>query len=126
RKVRVSCPRLKAKAERRRVRQPCQHRARQPEIHVSFVGDNCHPLGYVAAMKTLTIRDFRTRPKQAREELTREGRAVLTANGKPVAIMVPVDADSLEETASAIRLAQAQLAVRSIRERARQLGLDKM
>ncbi|MBL8529990.1 MAG: type II toxin-antitoxin system Phd/YefM family antitoxin, partial [Burkholderiales bacterium] len=41
-------------------------------------------------MKTVTIRDFRTRPKQVRDALRGEREAVLTANGVPVAVMIPV------------------------------------
>ena len=46
-------------------------------------------------MKTVTIRDFRTRPRQVREALKREGEAMLTANGHPVAVMIAVDAGSI-------------------------------
>ena len=49
-------------------------------------------------MKTVTIRDLRTRPKQVRDALRREREAVLTANGQPVAVLIPVDAGSIEET----------------------------
>jgi hypothetical protein len=33
-------------------------------------------------MKTVTIRDFRTRPKEVREARRREQEAMLTANGR--------------------------------------------
>ena len=48
-------------------------------------------------MKTVTIRDFRSRPKQVREALKKEKEAVLTANGQPVALMIPVDAGSVDQ-----------------------------
>ena len=49
-------------------------------------------------MKTLTIRDFRTRPRQAQKALADEGEALLTSNGRPVALMLRVDSDSLDQT----------------------------
>jgi len=41
------------------------------------------------AMKTVTIRDLRTRPKTSAASLEREREAVLTANGRPVAVLIP-------------------------------------
>jgi len=66
-------------------------------------------------MKTVTIRDFRTRPKQLREALRREREAVLTANGRPVAVMIPVDAGSIDQTLETLRRARALEALRAIR-----------
>jgi hypothetical protein len=76
-------------------------------------------------MKTLTIRDFRTRPRQAREELAKAGEAVLTLNGEPVAVMVAVE-DDFEATLQLIDRVRAQRAVREIREAARKSGAGKM
>ena len=50
-------------------------------------------------MKTVTIRDLRSRPRQVRDGLRREREAVLTANGSPVAVLIPVDAASVEQIA---------------------------
>lgn len=77
-------------------------------------------------MKTLTIRDFRTRPRQVRESLVRDKEAVLTASGKPVAVMIPVDSGSLDDTLEALRRARAQQAVRAMRSAARDQGLDRL
>ncbi|MGH7859400.1 MAG: type II toxin-antitoxin system Phd/YefM family antitoxin [Candidatus Binatia bacterium] len=76
-------------------------------------------------MKTLTIRDFRTRPRQAREELARAGEAVLTLNGEPVAVMLAVE-DGLEEAVELIERVRAQKAVREIRAAARKSGADRL
>lgn len=49
-------------------------------------------------MKTITIRDLRTRPRQVRESLAREREALLTSNGRPVAVLLPVNAGTVDET----------------------------
>ena len=77
-------------------------------------------------MKTVTIRDLRTRPKQVREALKREREAVLTANGRPVAVMIAVDAGSIEQTLETLRRARALEALRAIRQESQQRGLGEM
>jgi antitoxin (DNA-binding transcriptional repressor) of toxin-antitoxin stability system len=77
-------------------------------------------------MKTVTIRDFRTRPKQVRDALKREREAVLTANGRPVAVMIPVDAGSIDQTLETLRRARALEALRAIRQESRRRGLARM
>jgi antitoxin (DNA-binding transcriptional repressor) of toxin-antitoxin stability system len=77
-------------------------------------------------MKTVTIRDFRTRPKQVRDALKREREAVLTANGRPVAVMIPVDAGSIDQTLETLRRARALEALRTIRQESRRRGLARM
>ena len=77
-------------------------------------------------MKTVTIRDLRTRPKQVRDALRREREAVLTANGQPVAVLIPVDAGSVEETLETLRRARGLEALRAIRRESRERGLDKL
>jgi antitoxin (DNA-binding transcriptional repressor) of toxin-antitoxin stability system len=79
-----------------------------------------------SAMKTVTIRDFRTRPKQVRDALKREREAVLTANGRPVALMIPVDAGSIEQTLETLRRARALEALRAIRQDSQLRGLTRM
>ena len=54
-------------------------------------------------MKTVTIRDFRTRPKQVRAALKQAREAVLTANGVPVAVMIAVDAGTVDQTLETLR-----------------------
>ncbi len=77
-------------------------------------------------MKTLTIRDFRSRPREARSSLASETETLLTANGKPVALMLPVDAESLEETLDVLRRARAIRALAAIRQRAKAGERDKI
>ena len=77
-------------------------------------------------MKTVTIRDFRTRPKEVREALRREREAVLTANGRPVALMIPVDAESLDEKLETLRRARGLEALREIRRESAARGLTRL
>jgi antitoxin (DNA-binding transcriptional repressor) of toxin-antitoxin stability system len=77
-------------------------------------------------MKTVTIRDFRTRPRQVRDALKREREAVLTANGRPVALMIPVDAGSIDRTLETLRRARALEALRAIRQESQRRGLARM
>ncbi|MCL2793356.1 MAG: hypothetical protein FWD87_09720 [Spirochaetaceae bacterium] len=48
-------------------------------------------------MQFLTIREFSKTPKNALSKLARDGKAVLTNNGKPAAIMLTVNAESFEK-----------------------------
>ena len=77
-------------------------------------------------MKTVTIRDLRTRPREAQKALAREKEALLTSNGRPVALMLSVNSDSLDETVETVRRARALRAVREIRREARERGLDRL
>ena len=76
-------------------------------------------------MKFLSTRDLRNRPGYVRD-LAREDDLVLTANGKPGAILVCVEDDEFEETAWAIRQAKAQRALSRMRGQASRRGLDRL
>lgn len=75
-------------------------------------------------MKFLSTRDLRNRPGFVRE-LARKEDLVLTANGKPIALLLGVEEDELEETAKAIRQARAQRALSRMRRDAARRGMDK-
>ncbi len=77
-------------------------------------------------MKTVSIRDLRTRPREVRESLQTESEALLTANGRPVAILLPVDGATLDETLAMLHRARAQQAIRAIRNASREEGLSEM
>ncbi len=68
-------------------------------------------------MKFLSTRELRNRPGRIREILE-DGDVVLTANGKPFAIVVGVEEGDLEYTAAVIRRARAQFAVSRMRQAA--------
>jgi len=76
-------------------------------------------------MKFVSTRDLRNRPGLVRE-LAREDDIVLTANGKPIALLLGVEDDDLEETAHAIRQTRAQRALSRMRSQAERQGLSHM
>lgn len=76
-------------------------------------------------MKFLSTRELRNRPGYVRS-LAQKDDLVLTANGKPIAILLGVEEDELEETAHAVRQAKAQLALSRLRKHAARRGIDRM
>jgi antitoxin (DNA-binding transcriptional repressor) of toxin-antitoxin stability system len=77
-------------------------------------------------MKTVTIRDLRTRPKQVRDALRGEREAMLTANGRPVAVMIPVNAESVDRTLETLRRARGLEALRALRRESQERGLGRL
>lgn len=80
---------------------------------------------YTACMKFVSIRDLRNNPGFVRES-AQEDDLVLTANGKPFAMIVSVEEDGLEDTSRAIKLAKAQVALARMRRQAERQGLRGM
>ncbi|RDV80420.1 type II toxin-antitoxin system Phd/YefM family antitoxin [Ammonifex thiophilus] len=76
-------------------------------------------------MRFITVRDLRLRGKEIWEALRAGEEAVLTCNGRPVALLVGIEEGRLEETLRLVRRVRAQAAVSRMRERARELGLDR-
>lgn len=77
-------------------------------------------------MKAITIRDLRSQPRQVQSTLARDGEALLTSSGKPVAVLIAVDAETVDETLAMIRKARAQQALGAIRSAAKAGGVDKI
>lgn len=75
-------------------------------------------------MRFVTIRDLRGNTARLRRDLREDREIVLTANGRPFALMTPVEPDTVEEELLAIRRARAQAALSRIRAKARADGLD--
>ncbi|MBV8186952.1 MAG: type II toxin-antitoxin system Phd/YefM family antitoxin [Alphaproteobacteria bacterium] len=77
-------------------------------------------------MKTFTIRDFRTRPRAVREALSKESKALLTVNGRPLAVLLPVNAETYDQTLDVVSRAEALQLLNQIRQRAKSTGRDKI
>ena len=77
-------------------------------------------------MKFLTIRDLRTHTAQLRKDLLTEREVVITAHGRPFAVMTRVEPDKLEEEILAIRRARARAALSRVRAKAKAAGLDRL
>lgn len=58
--------------------------------------------------------------------LRKDDDLVLTDRGKPVAIVAPVNEDSVEETLDALRRTRAVAALVASQRRAAELGLDRL
>lgn len=70
-------------------------------------------------MKFVTIREFRNKTAAVREDLQRERDIVLTANGRPFALLSAISPDNVEEDLLAIRNARARQALDRIRASAK-------
>jgi len=77
-------------------------------------------------MKFITIRGLRANTARLRKDLQQDREIVLTANGRPFALMTPVEPETVEEEVLAIRRARAQAALSRIRAKAKAQGLDSM
>jgi PHD/YefM family antitoxin component YafN of YafNO toxin-antitoxin module len=76
-------------------------------------------------MKFISTRDLRNEPAKFRESL-RDDEVVLTANGKPFALVMEIDESELEETIGALRQARMQRAVSRLRKQAEVAGTNTM
>ena len=75
-------------------------------------------------MRFVTVRDLRLTPGKVWALAKQEERVVLTANGRPVAILTGVDEDSLEEQLDAIERAQTLIALDRIHQDSVAKGTD--
>jgi hypothetical protein len=57
-------------------------------------------------MQFLTIRELSKAPRAALSKLAQDGKAVLTNNGKPAAIMITVNAENFERVFNAVQQAE--------------------
>ena len=74
-------------------------------------------------MKTIAIPDLRAHPQQVHLR----GEALLTAaNGRPVAVLLPVDDGTLDETIEVVRRARGLEALRAIRRESQSSGVARM
>ncbi|MBM4030947.1 MAG: hypothetical protein FJ291_04080 [Planctomycetes bacterium] len=76
-------------------------------------------------MKFVTIREFRNNTAAVRKELQTEREIILTANGRPFAMMTRVSPDTVEREVLALRRARARVLLDEIRAQAKAGGMDK-
>ena len=77
-------------------------------------------------MQFVPYRDLRNEPSALRKRLAREGELVVTVDNKPFAVMISLGDENVQDILLMVSRLRAQMAVRSIRSRARKTGLDKM
>lgn len=77
-------------------------------------------------MKFISVRDFRIRPGDVWKQLKIYKDIIITSNGKPIAILNPVEDSNLESSITALRRARALLALEEIQKSSIGKGLDKL
>jgi antitoxin (DNA-binding transcriptional repressor) of toxin-antitoxin stability system len=77
-------------------------------------------------MNFITVRDLRTTPKQVWDKLDAEREVVITNNGKPFALMIPIDETNFDDVIASVRQANAMRAITRMQMAAIKVGLDKM
>ena len=77
-------------------------------------------------MEFVSARDLRNRPGHIWKELKKNTEIVITSNGKPVALMIAVNEDNLEEELKARRQAKVQISIAKMQKSAKEKGLDRM
>lgn len=77
-------------------------------------------------MKFVSSREIRVNPKPVFEAAADGDEVVITSRGKPVALMIGVDGDDLEETLRLFRRAKAQAAISQMRRAAARKGVSSM
>ena len=73
-------------------------------------------------MNFYTVRDLRSTPKSIWENLSADGEAVITNNGRPMALLLDIADVDFEETLKAVRQAKAAIAFNSMRGKAADKG----
>lgn len=75
-------------------------------------------------MKFLSAQDLRTKSADVWKGLAAERELVVTANGRPIAILSAVTEDTFEETLAAIRRSRGVAVVSEIQQQSAQRGTD--
>jgi prevent-host-death family protein len=76
-------------------------------------------------MKFIPSRDLRVRPGEVWKDLAKEQELVITSHGQPVAIIVPVTGENLEEKLRTLRQAEFQQTLGRIQRESVRKGLSK-
>ncbi|MBQ9698805.1 MAG: type II toxin-antitoxin system prevent-host-death family antitoxin [Acidaminococcaceae bacterium] len=66
-------------------------------------------------MNFYSIRDLRTETKEICEQVRRNGKAIITNNGKPTMLVLDIAEDNIETVLRAIRQAKAMIAFNTMR-----------
>ncbi|MCL1911239.1 MAG: hypothetical protein FWG13_03435 [Leptospirales bacterium] len=77
-------------------------------------------------MEFLTVREFTAYPRKTRETLKRNGKIVLTNNGKPSMLIFDITDQNFEEIIDTLNRAQAMRLLEEIQTQAVRGGLDSM
>jgi antitoxin (DNA-binding transcriptional repressor) of toxin-antitoxin stability system len=76
-------------------------------------------------MKFISIRDLRASTAKLRRDLKTDKEVIITANGRPFALLTPVEPDRVEEEIATYRSARMQAVLSRLHKQAKEKGLDK-
>ena len=79
-----------------------------------------------AEVERVSIRDLYDSPDKIAEQLRRAGQLVLTNNNDPVAVMIKIDASTVEDTMDDLRRGRALRALKTIQETSVRNGTSNM
>lgn len=77
-------------------------------------------------MRFVSVREFRNGMATVRKALKKEHEIVVTANGKPFALLADVDEDSFEGRLDALRRARTHALIDRLQAMSKASGTDKM
>jgi len=77
-------------------------------------------------MNFYTVRDLRTHPREVWEKLSETHEVIITNNGKPSALMIEIDDESLEDVLASVRQSVAMRAVNKLRLASIRSGRSEM
>ncbi len=77
-------------------------------------------------MQFVTVRDLRSKSAEIWQKLKEEREVIITLNGKPIAVMAPVEEGKLEESLRLTRRVRAMMAREALQESSIKKGLDKI
>lgn len=77
-------------------------------------------------MKFISVRELRNSTSRLDEMIANDGSVIVTNSGKPAYLMLGIDEESFEDTILDLSRIRALRATRSIQNRAKREGLDRM
>ena len=77
-------------------------------------------------MNFFSVRDLRTTPKNVWDTLSEEKEVIITNNGKPSALMIPINEEDFETVLSTVRQINAMRVVNNMQMAAVRTGMDEM
>ena len=77
-------------------------------------------------MEFISIRDFRNATKDTWAALERDGKVVITTNGKPKAIMLGVDSDNLENMLLSLKRMELADVIAKLQQQSADNGIDDL
>ncbi|MDR1564960.1 MAG: type II toxin-antitoxin system Phd/YefM family antitoxin [Oscillospiraceae bacterium] len=77
-------------------------------------------------MHFFTVRDLRTSPKSVWDTLNKQKEVVITNNGKPSALMIPINDGNFDDVLATVRQVNAQRTISRMQRMSVKSGLDEL